>query len=451
METCSRPYVPLLIAGCILSFCAVPASAQTASQRPYKGVFGGGVYGDPDHTFDVSLSMLEGYDDNLVAATGGGVRTSAPVVGGLYSMFGANGAYDWRGRGSQFGVTAATVGRYYNDAQTFVASHAAGVGFSTQLPKRTILSVDQSFAYSPSYLMGLFPQTTTPTPGDAPAVGADYAVNTVSSYQYGTRASISRGLTRRGTVSAAVEYRSTDFLELEAEAGRTDRATTQARIQFSRGVSRSTSLRVAYRYSRGDIGSTIVGYVPGGTSTEHGFDVGVDYLRTLSATRRMRLGFGVGSSAADLPLSSLAAAVTDDRQYNVLGEARFEYQFQRTWSTRARYQRRLEYIAELAEPVYSGGFAADMSGLLTPKVELSAAFGLSNGRSAAFRRATAYDTYTANVRLSRALSRTLALYTEYLYYFYDFRNTQLQPGVPSTMERNGVRVGLTLWLPIFRR
>ena len=50
------------------------------------------------------------------------------------------------------------------------------------------------------------------------------------------------------------------------------------------------------------------------------------------------------------------------------------------------------------------------------------------------------------------LTPTLATYAEYVYYFYDFGdNVRLAPGVPSGLERNGVRVGLTLWVPALRR
>jgi len=41
---------------------------------------------------------------------------------------------------------------------------------------------------------------------------------------------------------------------------------------------------------------------------------------------------------------------------------------------------------------------------------------------------------------------------DYLYYYYDFRGTLLlHAGVPSALERNGVRAGLTLWMPVIRK
>ena len=50
------------------------------------------------------------------------------------------------------------------------------------------------------------------------------------------------------------------------------------------------------------------------------------------------------------------------------------------------------------------------------------------------------------------LNSVFAVFAEYLYYFYDFRQSaQLAPNVPVGLERNGVRAGLTLRVPILPR
>ena len=64
---------------------------------------------------------------------------------------------------------------------------------------------------------------------------------------------------------------------------------------------------------------------------------------------------------------------------------------------------------------------------------------------------SSFDTYTVSAKVRQELARQLALDVEYLYYFYDFGLVQLPLGVPSAMERNGVRVGLTVFLTPFRR
>ena len=63
-----------------------------------------------------------------------------------------------------------------------------------------------------------------------------------------------------------------------------------------------------------------------------------------------------------------------------------------------------------------------------------------------------FTTYTGDVRLRYALGRTWATYAEYLFYYYTFnRNLTLIPGIPPGLTRNGLRVGVTLWVPVRER
>ena len=56
------------------------------------------------------------------------------------------------------------------------------------------------------------------------------------------------------------------------------------------------------------------------------------------------------------------------------------------------------------------------------------------------------------MRLRVGLSRSLAVYSQYLYYFYDFSQDAVLPaGVPHGLERSGFRAGLTVWVPALRR
>jgi hypothetical protein len=159
----------------------------------------------------------------------------------------------------------------------------------------------------------------------------------------------------------------------------------------------------------------------------------------------MTLSFGVGPSATDAPaLPSLG--IGSDRDYGVRGDVAFAYQFTRTWETRASYERGLQYIPELASAVNTDGISASVTGLFTPKMDFSAGVGYSSGAPAGIRNRSTFDTYTASARVRQAITSTLAVYAEYLYYFYDFGTTALPLGVPASVERNGVRVGLTLWM-----
>jgi hypothetical protein len=109
-------------------------------------------------------------------------------------------------------------------------------------------------------------------------------------------------------------------------------------------------------------------------------------------------------------------------------------------------------VTELSEPVFSDGLTVVLDGLFSPRWGLSVTGGYSSGESALYTNTSNFDTYTGNIRVLYAVSRMWAAYVDYLYYYYDFRGrVQLLPGVPSALERNGVRAGLTLWMPVIRK
>jgi hypothetical protein len=63
-----------------------------------------------------------------------------------------------------------------------------------------------------------------------------------------------------------------------------------------------------------------------------------------------------------------------------------------------------------------------------------------------------FNSYTGDARLRMAVSRTLAAFVEYVFYDYQLNQSFLRPpGVPPALTRNGVRVGLTMWIPVRNR
>jgi hypothetical protein len=65
--------------------------------------------------------------------------------------------------------------------------------------------------------------------------------------------------------------------------------------------------------------------------------------------------------------------------------------------------------------------------------------------SAAGSRGNRLTTAQGEARLRFALTRSIALSGEYLYYRYDFGGRLLAPDLPRSLERHGVRVGLSMF------
>jgi hypothetical protein len=442
--------VPRLSLAVLLAIAAsAPAAAQTSGDSRAQGLFGRKIGPPARQTLDTTFVLTEAYDDDVLAE--GGPSLTAVKPGGFYSMFQAGGSYARAGRSTSVAVNFASALRYYSELHTVkAAASSLGAGFSTRIGEKTTWTANQSVTYAPSYFYGVFPGASTPGIGDLPSSASpDYTLNTSSSYAYSLSTSVTRSVSQRGSLTGAVDGSYTDFVQ--QVPGRRDARAYTGRAGYNHNLNRNAVLHVAYRFRSGD-----VGYASNRSTSEHGLDIGVETSKPLSATRRATFSFTLGSSAVQVP-ESLAAGggvVAGDRTttlYRVSGDVQAGYQFNRTWSARATFRRGLEYVPTLTTPVFANGATAYLGGLLSNRLSLSATASYSTGDSA-IRNAATYSTYTGDTRLQFALGRKWAVYGEYLYYYYDFRGTsQLLPGLPPTMTRNGVRLGLTAWMPLLGR
>lgn len=435
---------------CAIAACAAPSSllAQTTlSARPYQGQFGTTTDTTARQKLDLTATVSEAYDDNVSADQNGSVpNPSSAQIGGFFTEFGGTANYAWHKRGLQFAATGASIFRYYNDlGEVASVSHTGGVGFSAELARRTNLSVNQTVAYSPSYLYGLFPSVTTPVPGSSQPAAPDYNVDDSESYSYGTSLSLSHGVTTKGTLTGTAGFQYTDFVQ--DTLLRRDLKFYNLRGQYAHGMNRNASFRVGYRFSSGNFGYGTPGALSDNT-TEHGVDLGVDYTRPLSKTRRLVFGFSLGSSSADVGTLSLGDDQIAGRQYKVIGDSSLGYQFHRTWQARVSYRRGLDYVPDLTQPVYVGGVTGLVEGMLSRKLHFSSGGGYSSGDSALQRSATQFDTSTGYLRFQYIVSKNWAANAEYLYYYYNFTGVAALPlSVPHHLSRNSVRIGVTLWMP----
>lgn len=414
------------------------------SDRPYRALFGRGSQGTGGQSLDVIATLVEAYDDNLLAEVGTPVPGAA-TLSGSYTMLQTGAKYSWTTKNVQLGMNGASAFRTYGGlSEVRSISHAVGVGLSGTLPGRTTLAVNQNAAYSPSYLAGLFPSVSEPALGEVRPTAPDYSAYDLASYSYGSTATLSHSLTRRGSLSAGAEYTFTDFLN--EENGRRDASSYGGRAGFSRRVGRHSAFRLDYHYRTGDFGLSAAG-----KNTEHGINLGADRSWVLSATRTAGFSFSLGGAATDAVAQDSLTKPVVGRLYRVTADAGLTYQFSRTGDMRAAYRRGVEYIVQLVEPVFIDALNASVTASMTRRLHLTLGAGYSSGESA-LSAASKFDSYTASIRSHFAMTRTLAAYVEYLYYYYDFGAAALlAPNLSRRLERNGVRAGLSLSTALFRR
>jgi hypothetical protein len=431
----------VLVAVAAALICAPTLAYAQADgpSRPFRVVFGGAGAGRVlHHVLDVTTSVAGGYDDNVLADVGG-VLPGAQVSGNYFTFLPAA-RYGWQGTRVQIGASGASALRQYGTLGVRTFSHTGAVGLTARVGGRTTVFVNQAAAYSPSYLLGLFPPGAAPTPGEAIPAGLDAAATQVNALSYGTSASITHDVSRRSALSLTGDFSRTDF----TGGSLAQRDTTSSDIggRFSRRVARNWMFSAGYGYRSGTLGSQT-----GGSASEQLVEFGVDHDRPVSATRRAFFGVSVGTSVLRA-VSALDDAPAAERRYHLVsGEARAGYQFGRSWQARGTYQRGLEYVAGLDVPVLRDGVSAELDGALTRRVEFLAAARYASGGSAVSAATSTFTSYMTDVQIRRAFTHGVAAYAEYSYYYYDFRGTTLlAPGVPPTVARNGVRAGLSVWI-----
>jgi hypothetical protein len=419
---------------------------MNGSQRPYKALFGGSA-ADPDvhHTLDLSGSVLSGYDDNVVGAGSGDAPLSPFNTTGFYSGYSGMLSYSWNSKDVQIGATAGTDGRYYADLSKFVGVNTyGGIGMFASLGERTRISLNQSVSYSPAYLYGLFPPLASSIPGNVVGIGDPLGDEHMMVYD--TTGTVTRNISRHGSLEAEGSYRVSDYSQSMALSKGLKSYSIGGRYRHT--LTRYASLRLGYAYRRGSY--TFQSDLSRPT-TIHDIDVGLDYRRPLSLTRRTTLDFAVGTSIVSTPL---AGDANTELQYHVLGDVGLTHQMGRTWSTRIAYSRGVDFAAGFAQPILSDAVNASLAGFFSRRLDFDATGGLSIGNSG-FSEGPAsqnFKAYNASARLRYALGSSWALFGEYTYYRHDLGTVLIvAEGVPPNLDRNSIQGGVTLWLPLYRR
>ena len=110
-----------------------------------------------------------------------------------------------------------------------------------------------------------------------------------------------------------------------------------------------------------------------------------------------------------------------------------------------RYDRAVNFIVEIQEPLLSDGVTTEFSGVFNRRLDFLGSGSVRRGTAGLSEDASPYNVAGGRARLRLGLSRNVAAYVEYLYFHYDFqRPVDLADGLPQTLDRQTVRVGLTL-------
>lgn len=437
------------VIGMGLTCLAAQATAQT-TRRPYRGLFQGGM-GASEQSLVLRGSTGGGYDDNIFADSTSGLGSSSdPRVShsGGYAQAGFELAYSLDRRRVGFGITGGSSLRYYPSlTQPYAPSHGVAVRGSARIRETTTVSALQSVTFQPYYVLYLFdrvtlvPSATDVSTGEAPegpalqtvATSPDLAIKRRDSLVAATSVALTQTISPRTAFTASYGF-------YQYRTDRDSVFSSQAiGVRLSRTVTKNAGIHAAYTYTDGSYGERADQRLVRGNNV----DVGVDYKRPLSRSRRTTVSFSSGT------------VMLDDRgarYYSVTGAAGLDREIGRTWSAGIRYFRGVNFVEAFTDPIRSDMVTARVAGLVSQRAQFRAAAVYSSGAVGFVRDAPSFDFSNATAGLTYGITRYIALSAEYVIYHYVFDPEVVNPfGLPRQLTRNGVRVQLTTWLPLFER
>ena len=353
------------------------------------------------------------------------------------------GAADYaRTRGHlQIAATGFGAYRYQRAFDRFdTMSQSAGFGAVIGLPARASVRVDQTVAYSPSYLYQLYP-APAPALGEAIPVAPDYQVVETDSLIYRSNATFSMNVRHGTRVTASTAYERTDFRGALAEQ-------PQLGVHsFSGGVfeniRKNVQFSVDYSYLQSDFRL--------GAAAEQHVALGAEYSRAVSRSRRVTFRGHITPTVviADPVLDRSGAR----RISNLQGDVAVDYEFRPGWRASGTWQRQTNYIAVVPSPLLADSGLVSVTGLITRRLDLTVSAGYVQSETVATTQLSRIDSRTTNVRMRYAFSRSVAVYGEYVQFNYDYLNGfgGLGSFLPGAFNEHGLRIGAMLWKSIYAR
>jgi opacity protein-like surface antigen len=390
-------------------------------------------------------SLAGGYDDNVYAGAGAG-SSSRRQVGGTLGV--ASGRLVYGRTTGRMRVGAGALGSaQYSPAfeKDYALTGAVDGQLNYDMTNRWSVGVGGRVGYRDRLRLTRVPGgpdgDSSGLPGAEGELDGEGGASEQPSVFYHGRGNLSYRSSPRGTFTASASASHVDYLDRDE---RHDVWGAGAHYRYR--VTPHFTSDVGYDYREGSY-SRPAGPDLDSQNRTHSITVGGDYTRPLSASRRTYLTLGFGSAAF-----SQERALGDPRQrWRFIGNARVNHEIGRSWQVAASYRRGMQWVFYAPEPVFADDVSAMLSGHFSRQWSLTTMVGYSNGQLAATARDRSLDRFGSTVRLQYAITRNLATFAQYLYYYYRMDPlTALQVGISPEYDRNGFRVGLTTIVPLLR-
>jgi len=391
-----------------------------------------------------AVDFLGGYDNNLAPVAGDSSEFSDRPSGytGLsvarLDYTAARGARTFDAGGRTYMNTYRNVG--------LTPSYGGDVALRARLPlgRRTEAQVRQGVRYDPFLSLRAFDGLAADPDIQLPDSNPTTGIAENRSWTSDTAVSVGHRWTQWNRLDVDYSFQKSMY---ETPAG-FDSRTHAAGVAYDRTFGRSTGLRASYRHS--DVRSLDVENRPR-PFQDHSADMGLRYGRDLSRTRRVSFTAGAGAVYVDTIRLLTRGELT---YWAPSGYATAQLDLGQTWTINANYRRGVSMIEGSTpqpfvtdtESVTVGGFFASWADAILTAASSNGQTGGTDLLGGEFRN------YALTGQLRFTITpwwSALAMYSRYRYKLD--RTASLTLGVPPEMDRNVVRVGFSLTLPIVGR
>lgn len=425
---------------------APPSSDRPLSEqarRPYRGLFGAPADPTSKQSLDLTLSAFGAYDDDLLAADSG-TSQAAPgnTPSGVYTGVTTGLAYNRRGDRVSGGLNGDIGVNHYPSLNRTTTMYRAGGALSARVARHTTFTLGADEVYATQYRLGLFvdPLSLTGEADPFATVATDFNLFNQKAYRTSAQGTLSQDLWRRASVSALYSLSEVNYVD-----NRFDYGSRTAGARFSQRLSRNLGFHAGYFREMANYQHNVAL----NDRRIHNIDVGVDYGRALSVSRRTKLSFSTGTSI----LSGNTAFTTPTNKFNYrfTGNADLRHEIGRSWTAALGYRRSVDFHEGFVDPFLSDGVTGSLGGFISRRLRFNSSADYAFGSVGLAGENNGYHSTNANAGLEYGLSRTWAFYGRYVYYHYNFDSgVVLDPRFTPTLDRQGVRVGVTASFPILR-
>jgi hypothetical protein len=324
----------------------------------------------------------------------------------------------------------ATYQEYYRKPVFGATSYDAQVQFRAEPATRFHLQGQAGYNRSPFFRMvsgvAAFASPVI-TPSDP------YSVRLITNQTYDVGGGFVSQYSKRSSLTFTARQQETRFADTE----RNTFSVLGMEARWRRQMSRSFAVHASYgreRYRHSRLADDLFLYEL--------VDIGVDFNRQLSVSRRTTLGFSTETAALKRPLTG--------RRYRLNGHALLTTHFGKTWRASAGVGRHTEFLPGFFEPLFTDAVTGMVGGMLSKRAEWMTTISAGKG-TFGFDNEGRYATGHTLSRVNLALTRRLGVFAEYSIYYNNLPPTPSAFVMPDQFSRQSFAVGFNTWIPILNK